>query len=300
MVELVLKNVLDDLRTSCAALVPHVQSYRGGYDKADRRRIERAFFSGQVPHCQQHRSTGRADDRHDQHQRARARHRHWAAGRRADAWLSLVRRQPAPGTPRASHALLTQTGNRPLWPRGPRWAGHARVLRLAHRPALCSHARRAVQQARRGVGRRRRQPAHTGAASALRRRRGASLCALHRHRPAAARCGRRAAVWRCNAGPGPRARGHRTACCLCYRPAVLAAARRRSAAAVRRGSATHRAGPGCRAAAASPHPHRHVPVLRGVLHAVRGLRLSLPGAARTHADSLTVAGPDAADHAPRH
>ena len=48
MVELVLKNVHDDLRLSCPALVPHVKSYRGGYNKDERRRLEQAFFGGQV------------------------------------------------------------------------------------------------------------------------------------------------------------------------------------------------------------------------------------------------------------
>ena len=48
MVELVLKIAQDDLRLSAPDLVPFVKSYRGGYNKADRRRLERALFNGEV------------------------------------------------------------------------------------------------------------------------------------------------------------------------------------------------------------------------------------------------------------
>ena len=56
MVELVLKMVHDDLRLSCPALIPHVQSYRAGYTAHHRRSVEQAFFAGQV-RCTSHHIT---------------------------------------------------------------------------------------------------------------------------------------------------------------------------------------------------------------------------------------------------
>jgi ATP-dependent helicase YprA (DUF1998 family) len=48
MVELVLKIAQDDLRLTNPELISFVKSYRGGYNKSDRRKLEKAFFGGQV------------------------------------------------------------------------------------------------------------------------------------------------------------------------------------------------------------------------------------------------------------
>jgi DEAD/DEAH box helicase domain-containing protein len=48
LAELVLKYTLDDLSVSHSDLVDKVASYRGGYNKEERRAIEQGMFNGQL------------------------------------------------------------------------------------------------------------------------------------------------------------------------------------------------------------------------------------------------------------